>query len=87
MCGSMVDIQSATAEIRRGEKRKKEEEEEEETTGQKYNGLPYYIGRPQKGQVSTAANKIKLCQTKRYIIDGTIQFITIILYCLLLNNA
>jgi len=32
MCGSMADIQSATAEIRRG--KKKEEEEEEETTGQ-----------------------------------------------------
>ena len=29
MCGSMVDIQSATAEIRRGKKK-----EEEETTGQ-----------------------------------------------------
>jgi len=29
MCGSMVDIQSPTAEIRRG---KKEEEEEEERT-------------------------------------------------------
>jgi len=42
MCGSMVDIQSAAAEIRRGKKRKKEEE----TTGQKYNGLPYSIGRP-----------------------------------------
>jgi len=27
MCGSMVDIQSPTAEIRRGKKRKKEEEE------------------------------------------------------------
>jgi len=43
MGGSIVDIQSPTAE-------KKEEEEEErrkkETTGQKYNGLPYYIGRP-----------------------------------------
>jgi len=25
MCGSMVDIQSATAEIRRGKKKKKEE--------------------------------------------------------------
>jgi len=50
MCGSMADIESATAEIRRGKKRKIEEEEveeeEEETTGQKYNGLPYYIGRP-----------------------------------------
>jgi len=43
MCGSMVDIQSAAAEIRRG---KKEEERKIETTGQKYNGLPYYIGRP-----------------------------------------
>jgi len=32
MCGSMVDIQSAAAEISRG-KRKKKEEQEEETTG------------------------------------------------------
>jgi len=40
MCASMVDIQSATAEIRRGKKKK------EETTGQKYNDLPYYIGQP-----------------------------------------
>jgi len=31
MCGSMADIQSAVAEIRRG-KKKKEEEEEEQTT-------------------------------------------------------
>ena len=43
MCGSMVDIQSATAEIRRG---KKEEEEEAETTGQKYNARICYAGRP-----------------------------------------
>jgi len=43
MCGSMVDIQSPTAEIRRG---KKEEKKKIEITGQKYNGLPYYIGRP-----------------------------------------
>jgi len=42
MCGSMVDIQSATAEIRRGKK----ERRKKETTGQKYNGLPYYIGWP-----------------------------------------
>jgi len=39
----MVDIHSATTEIRR---EKKEEQEEEETTGQKYNGLPYSIWRP-----------------------------------------
>jgi len=38
----MADIQSATAEIRRGKKidRKKIEE----TTGQKYNGLPIIMG-------------------------------------------
>jgi len=32
----MVDIQCATAEIRRRKKK-------EETTGQKYNGLPYSV--------------------------------------------
>jgi len=42
MCGSMVDIQSPTAEIRQGEKRRKKEE----TTRRKYSGLPYAIGRP-----------------------------------------
>jgi len=45
MCGGMVDIKCVAAEIRRG----KEEEEERkkiETTGQKYNGLPCFIGRP-----------------------------------------
>jgi len=45
----MADIQSATAEIRRGKK-----EEKKETTGQKYNGLPYSIGR-----VATIKNYIK----------------------------
>jgi len=42
----MVDIQSAAAEIRRGKKRKKKKERKIETTGQKYNGLPYYNGWP-----------------------------------------
>jgi len=41
----MVDIQSVTAEIRRGKKRRKKKKKIE-TTGQKYNGLPYYIGQP-----------------------------------------
>jgi len=44
MCGSMADIQSATAEIRREKEKKKEErrkKKEEETTWHKYNGLPY----------------------------------------------
>jgi len=44
MRGSTADIQSATAKIRRGKKERKKEEEE--TTGQKYNGLLYSIGRP-----------------------------------------
>jgi len=44
MSGSMADIQSAAAEIRQGKKKRKKKEEE--TTGQKYNGLPYSIGRP-----------------------------------------
>jgi len=39
----MVDIHSATAENRQGKRRRKKEEE---TTGQKFNGLPYSIGRP-----------------------------------------
>jgi len=44
----MADIQFATAEIRRGkkERKKKERRKKEVTTGQKYNGLPYSIGRP-----------------------------------------
>jgi len=37
----MVDIQSATAEIKQGKKKK-----EQETSGKEYNGLPYSIGRP-----------------------------------------
>jgi len=43
MCGSTVDIQSAMAEIRRGEKERKKVEE---TTGQKYNVRICYTGRP-----------------------------------------
>jgi len=47
MCRSMVDIQSPTAEIRRGKKkRRKKKKKKIEITGKKYNGLPYYIGRP-----------------------------------------
>jgi len=42
----MVDIQSSTAEIRRGKKEEEEEDRQIEITGQKYNGLPYSIGRP-----------------------------------------
>jgi len=41
-CGSMADIQSATAEIRRGKKKI----EQEETTGRKYNVRICYARRP-----------------------------------------
>jgi len=43
MCRSMVT--SSLRPLRLGEEKQEAEEEEEETTGQKYNGLPYYIGR------------------------------------------
>jgi len=46
MCGSMVDIQSAAAEIRRGKKERKYERMKE-STGQKYNARTYK-GRPQQ---------------------------------------
>ena len=39
----MVDIHSATAEIKRG---KKKIDEKDETTGQKYNVRIWYAGRP-----------------------------------------
>jgi len=43
----MVDVQSAAAEIRRGKKKERRRRKKKiETTGQKYNGQPYYIGRP-----------------------------------------
>jgi len=41
----MVDIQSTAAEIMRGIK-KERKKKKKEIAGQKYNGLPYYIGRP-----------------------------------------
>jgi len=40
MCGSMVDIQFAAAQTRRGKKDRTRKKKE--TTGQKYNGLPYF---------------------------------------------
>jgi len=43
MCGSMVDIQSAAAEIRRGKKERRKERRKE-TTGPKYNALPITYG-------------------------------------------
>jgi len=41
---SMADIQSATAEIRQGEK--KDSRKKKETTGQKYNVRICYAGQP-----------------------------------------
>jgi len=42
----MADIQSPTAEIRQEKIERRRRRKKEETTGQKYNGLPYFIGRP-----------------------------------------
>jgi len=42
MCGSMVDIQSTAAEIRRGKKERKKDRNHRA----KIYGLPYYRGRP-----------------------------------------
>ena len=44
MCGSMADETSNLRRLRLGEEQNKKKEEE--TTGQKYNGLRYSIGRP-----------------------------------------
>jgi len=54
----MVDIQSPTAEIRRG---KKEERKKEETTGQKYNVRICYAGRPSERRKTT---RVSRCQKR-----------------------
>ena len=46
MCGSMADIQSPTAEIRRGIKKERRRRRKKLQDENMY-GLPYYIGRPQ----------------------------------------
>jgi len=46
MCGSMVDIQSPTAEIRQGKKKKKPQDEN-------IYGLPYYVGQAIKQVILT----------------------------------
>jgi len=62
----MVDIQPATAEIRRGKKRRKE------TTGQKYNGLPYFIGRPQK-ELMIGLSLVLCCLPHTFYTSATFQ--------------
>jgi len=42
----MIDIQSATAEIRRGKEEEEEERKKEEITRRKYNVRICYAGRP-----------------------------------------
>jgi len=46
MCVSMVDIESPTAEIRRGNKKEEEEERRRKKQDENIYGLPYYTGRP-----------------------------------------
>jgi len=50
----MVDIQSVAAEIMRG--KREIEERKKETTGQKYNGLLYSIGRPKSVESAQIAH-------------------------------
>jgi len=60
MCGSMVDIQSPTAEIRRGKK----ERRRLVTTAAKYNGLSVTMGGHNKSlvyKVSPSKHKSLLC--------------------------
>jgi len=52
MCGSMIDIQFRL--LRLGEAKK--DSRKIEITGQKYNGLPYSIGRPQKAKAERPAH-------------------------------
>jgi len=69
---SMVDIQSATAEIKRG---KKDRKKIEETTGQKYNGLPITMGGHNKQQQYT----VEVCTKFAYSfgIQAVIYFLII----------
>jgi len=60
MCGSMVDIQSPTAEIRRG---KKKNRRTIETTGQKYNVCICYAGRPQQERSALNLSETALFKT------------------------
>jgi len=64
MCGSsMVDIQSPTAEIRRGKTKKKEEEE---ATGQKYNvRIGYAGGHNREEKLKKQKKKIRSKETVR----------------------
>jgi len=46
----MVDIQSATAENRRGKTKTDRRKKEEKTTAAKYNGMPYWAAIKKKSQ-------------------------------------
>jgi len=43
MCGSMADIQSPTAETRRGKKKERKKERKNKRQDENIYGLPYYI--------------------------------------------
>ena len=58
-------IQCATVENRRGKKDRKKKKEEEETTGWKYNGMPYSIGRHSE---KTQTCVVRACAKTRIMI-------------------
>ena len=70
MCRSMADIQSTASEIRRG--KKKDRRRRKEITGQKYNGLPYSIGRPQKRVKSLRLDVAKFSFSNRVVNEWNI---------------
>jgi len=81
MCRSMVDIQSATAEIRRGKK-----EERKKETGQKYNVRICYAGRPpaiitngyshfQDWRFQVQLLNFYILETRLYILLQLVQFV------------
>jgi len=63
----MADIQSPTAEIRRG---KKKEERKNKRQGENIYGLPYYIGRP---QISVKLQMRLLCHWMHYTLVKSCQ--------------
>ena len=69
MCRNMVDIQSATAEFRRGKKKK----EEEETTAQKYNGLAVLLHRAAITRMWADAYRMNNFSATTLYIDSTHQ--------------
>jgi len=62
----MVAIQSVATEIKRGKKRRRKKIE---TAGQKYNGLPYYMGWPWNIRMQAHVSRKEFSQSLRSVFD------------------